>query len=93
MKIFSCFLNLLVDILNEALRYKEIKDILHSLSITTHDAKMSNFTMETFWEDGNHELEWFYTFYYPTQRFVVKLPDYQNSIIDSITMRTKLNVS
>ena len=40
-----------------------------------------------------HDLQWFSTYYYPSMRFIITIPEFKNLILSNIVVRTKLNIS
>ena len=81
--------NTISDILNGSLKYKELVDIVDEVTFTVMD---ENYANKQNIEYSAKDLHWFCTFYYPSQRFVIPIPKFNESV-HSITLTTKSNVS
>ena len=63
------------------------------VQIRINHKKWQNSTTKIWNATGQKDFDWFHTFYYPTQRFVMEIPHYKDSNLQSITIRSKLNIS
>ena len=73
--------------------HKDIKEVLHNFTLILSNRNNGTWVSKTFGEYGIQEFKWFKTFFYPTLRFVIHLPEYRDFFIQSVSVRTKHNVS
>ena len=79
--------------MNKALLYSDINEILLNFSVSLRHHNTTKRIRKTYGNNGDKEYEWFSTFFYPSVRFVIPLPEIKNFTVESVTVRTKLNVS